>query len=182
MVLRKKRGFQNVKLIKKITDRDILGLAGISTQQPRITARAILKNNRDMYAVMHSEKFSLYSLPGGGVEPDENIKDAIKREIWEETGCNIADIQELGCIEENRAHCDYTQIDYYYLVTTNDETLCPHMTDNELRNGTSVLWLNAQDMYQRIATPQHTTNQRKFLQARDVAALQEYFSQNNIII
>ena len=54
MVLRKKRGFQNVKLIKKITDRDILGLAGISTQQPRITARAILKNNRDMYAVMHS--------------------------------------------------------------------------------------------------------------------------------
>ena len=166
----------NMKCIARITDKEILGTDGVSVSVPRITARAILKNRNDMFAVMYSEKFNLYSLPGGGVEEGEDITTAIQREIWEETGCGITSVQPLGYVEENRAHCDYTQIDYYFVLETNDLDLKPHLTENEAKNKTTVMWLNADEMYYHIATPEHNTNQRKFLQARDVAALDYYFS------
>lgn len=165
-----------MKCIAKITDKDILGTDGLSHKSPRVTARAILKNPNNVFAVMFSEKFNLYSLPGGGVEEGEDVTTAIQREIWEETGCIITSMQPLGYVEENRAHCDYTQIDYYFVLETNDLNLIPHLTENERKNKTTVMWLNADAMYRHIATPKHDTNQRKFLQARDVAALNYYFT------
>ena len=165
-----------MKCIKRITDKEVLGTEGLSYSEPRITARAILKNSNGMYAVMYSEKFNLYSLPGGGVEAGEDIAIAMQREIWEETGCNIISMQPLGYVEENRAHCDYTQINYYFVLETNNTVFHQHLTDNEIKNSTTVMWLSAIDMYHNISAPKHDTNQRKFLQARDVSALDFYFS------
>lgn len=103
-----------MKQIAFITDRDILGTGGLSAAKPRLTARAILRNNKDQYAVMYASEFDLYSLPGGGIE------------------------------------------------------------EGELRHGTSVRWYSLSEAHDRIASPHHQTSQRKFLQARDVAALNEY--------
>ena len=65
-----------MKLIAEITDKEILGKNGLSFSNPRYTARAIVKNG-DLYAVIHSEKFHPYSLPGEGVEDGENIITAL---------------------------------------------------------------------------------------------------------
>lgn len=169
-------------LIKTITDKEILGTEGFSVKEPRLTARAILKNRKGQYAVMYSEEFHLYSLPGGGLERGEDAEDAIRREIWEETGCSIAAVEALGYVEENRAHCDYTQVNYYFVLMTDDEQFSPHMTANELKHGTTALWLDFPDLYHHIASAYHPTNQRKFLQARDVAALEEYIQRENMVI
>ena len=107
-----------MKLIKTITAKDILSTDDLSTAKPRLTARAIVRNKENKYAVLYSNEFDLYSLPGGGVEEGEDIETALKREVFEETGCEIKTIEELGCVEENRAHCDYTPISYYFVVTT----------------------------------------------------------------
>ena len=163
-----------------ICDRDVLGTWGMSQKAPRITVRAVLKNKNNEYAVMYSDEFKLYSLPGGGVEKGESLIDAIKREVWEETGCIINSIEELGYVEENRAHCDYTQINYYFVLETNDEILCSHLTNNEIKHGITALWLSFFEMYKRISSPLHDTNQKKFLQARDVVALDEYIKQKNL--
>lgn len=167
---------KNMVCIAKITDKEVLGIDGLSHSQPRITARAILKNRNGQYAVMYAEKFNLYSLPGGGVEDGESIDEAIQREIWEETGCNIISITPLGYVEENRAHCNYTQINHYFVLETDDIVFHQHLTENEIKNKTTVRWLSDIDMYHHIAAPAHETNQRKFLQARDVSALDYYFS------
>ncbi|MCH5321793.1 MAG: NUDIX domain-containing protein [Eubacterium sp.] len=169
-----------MKLIKEITDKDILGTDGISTAKPRLTARAILKRNDGLYAVMYSEKFNLYSLVGGGVEENEDIITALKREILEETGCECYEISELGYVYENRAHCDYTQYSYYFVVTTNGAVSAPEMTDNEIANSTSCKWKPLDEVIDLIRTPTHSTNQRKFLQARDVAALNAYVKTEKI--
>lgn len=172
----------SMRLIKTITDKEILGTEGLSVKEPRVTARAILKNQKGQYAVMYSEEFHLYSLPGGGFERGEDAEDAIRREIWEETGCSIAAAEVLGYVEENRAHCDYTQVNYYFVLTTDDEQFSPHMTANELKHGTIALWLEFSDLYHCIASACHPTTQRKFLQARDVAALEEYIQRENMVI
>ena len=162
--------------IGTITDKEILGTEGLSTAKPRLTARAILQNSQGQIAVMYAEKFGLYSLPGGGVEAGEAVMTALLREIREETGCNCDKVIPLGFVEENRAHCDYTQISYYYVVRTDTESGKPLLTESEKRNGTGVQWHPWEDAYRLIASAQHTTAQRKFLQARDVIAL-DCFSQ-----
>ena len=162
-----------MKLLKQITDKEILGTDGLSTAEPRLTARAILRHG-DQFAMMYAKKFDLYSLPGGGVEDGEDILDALKREVMEETGCSCDSIQELGYVEENRAHCDYTQVSYYYIVETVCDTFHAAFTEAEMQNGTTVHWHSFNDAYHLIADAVHTTTQRKFLQARDVAALDAY--------
>ena len=160
--------------IKLITDKEILGTDGLSTKTPRLTARAILQDPEGRFALMHAEAFSLYSLPGGGVEAGEDLLDALKREVLEETGCTCDHIESLGYVEENRAHQDYTTISYYFFVTTDSRPLVTSLTDDEKEHRTTVGWYSFEEVYRRIAGPVHPTTQRKFLQARDIAALDAY--------
>ena len=69
-----------MKLIAEITDKEMLGKEGLSSANPRYTARAIVKNG-ELFAVIHSKRFHPYSLPGGGVDDGEDIVTALKREI-----------------------------------------------------------------------------------------------------
>lgn len=165
--------------IKQITDKDILGTEGLSISKPRHTARAILKNDLDQYAVMYASEFNLYSLPGGGIEDGEEVVEALKREIMEETGCSCDSIKELGLVEENRAHQDFVTISHYFLVTTKCHFLRPELTEDEASHGTTVAWHSLEDAYHCIADIEHPTTQRKFLQARDLAALTAYMGQIN---
>lgn len=161
-------------LIKEITDKDILGTEGFSSAKPRLTARAILKNKNNLYAVMYSKDFNFYSFPGGGIEENENIIVALKREIMEETGCTCDFIEKLGCVKENRAHCNYTQISYYFFVITNDTLLNPGFTKDEVEHKTTVSWHTLEETIELITEPVYDTAQQRFLQARDVAALNRY--------
>ncbi len=163
-----------MKLLRRITDKEILGTDGLSNAKPRLTARAILRHHGQI-AVMYAAKFDLYSLPGGGVEEGEIVIAALKREIMEETGCSCDSIQELGYVEENRAHCDYTQISYYYVVDTACDSLHPALTEAEVKNQTTVAWHSLDEASRLIASPVHTNPQRKYLQARDLAAMDAYW-------
>ncbi len=163
-----------MKLIAEITDKEILGKEGLSFAEPRYTARAIVKNG-DLYAVIHSEKFHPYSLPGGGVDDGEDILTALKREILEETGCTCGNIAELGMIKENRAQADYTQISYYYVVEA-DSVGVPHFTEAETNSGTELQWHRLSEMIKLINDIHPKTYQQQYLKARDVAALKEYIT------
>ena len=82
--------------ICELNDKIILGTEGLSTKAPRITARAIVRNQDGLYAVMYADKFKLHSLPGGGVEDGEDVLTALRREVYEETGCVCDEIQEFS--------------------------------------------------------------------------------------
>ncbi|MBE6637619.1 MAG: NUDIX domain-containing protein [Ruminococcaceae bacterium] len=168
-----------MKVICHLTDREILGTEGLSSKKPRITARAIVRNTEGHFAVMYSEAFDLYSLPGGGVERGEDILTALHREIFEETGCIPDTVTPLGTVIENRASCDFTQENHYFLVTTSSTSPQAHFTPEEELRGTKVLFLPFTEMYERIAAPKHSTTQRKFIQARDLAAIEAYRKQEN---
>ena len=171
-----------MRRIARLTDMDILGTPGLSNAKPRLTARAIVLSPDNRCAVMYASKFGIHTLPGGGVEEGESIEEALLREITEETGCVIESYEPLGYVEENRFHADYTQISYYYIVHTADETLHPHLTALEAENGTSAMWCTLEEAFERISTPVFELPQRKFLQARDVAALKAYFTRLEVTV
>lgn len=162
------------KIISKLTDKDVLGTDGLSTKEPRKTSRAILINEDGKYAVMYAKKFNLHSLPGGGIDDGEDERSALIREVFEETGCTCDTIEALGIISENRYHADFTSLSYYYIVTTKTKHGILHLTDTEQENGTILKWCSLDDLIHLIKDVEHETNQRKFLQARDLAALNEY--------
>ena len=163
-----------MKQICELNDKIILGQDGMSDKAPRLTARAIVKNQRGMYAVMYSDKFKLYSLPGGGVEDGEEVLTALRREVYEETGCICDEIEELGIVVENRASLDYTQINYYFVVTTTHRPGVNHLTESEQASRTVVQWHSFDEMVRLINEQEFDRVQGKYLKARDVAALREY--------
>ena len=166
-----------MELICKITDKDIFGTDGLSDAEPRYTARAVLKNDKDQYAVMYTEKYDFYLLPGGGIEGNEDKLDALRREVLEETGCTCETVEEIGCVYENRAHCDYTQYSYYYFVKAGNDIRDQRLTDIEIQNKTEVQWHPLKKVIDLIFNQIPKTSQQKFLKARDVAALKKYFSE-----
>ena len=163
-----------MKHIAHLTDLEILGTPGQSAAAPRITARAVVVNPAGQLAVMYAAKFHIHTLPGGGVKAGESIESALRREIAEETGCTIAAIEPLGVVTENRAHADYTQVNHYFIVRTADDALHPHLTALEAENGTRAMWCTFDEAWERIATPVFDRPQGKFLQARDMKALEAY--------
>ncbi len=163
-----------MKLICELNDRIILGQDGLSDKAPRLTARAIVKNQDGLYAVMYSDKFKLHSLPGGGVENGEGVLTALRREVYEETGCVCDEVKELGIVVENRASLDYTQINYYYVVTTTHKPGENHLTESEQASRTVVQWHTFDEMVRLINEQEFDRVQGKYLKARDVAALKEY--------
>ena len=163
-----------MKQICELNDRIVLGTVGMSAKTPRITARAIVKNKDGLYAVMYADKFKLHSLPGGGVEDGEDVLTALRREVYEETGCVCDKIQELGIVSENRASLDYTQINYYFMVTTAQTPGENHLTESELESRTVVKWVTFDELVRLINEQEFDRIQGKYLKARDVAALKEY--------
>ena len=163
-----------MKKICELNDKIILGQNGRSNKPPRLTARAIVRDQDGLYAVMYSDQFKLYSLPGGGVEDGEDVLTALRREVYEETGCFCDEIKELGIVAENRASLDYTQINYYYVVTTTYKLGENHLTESEQASRTVVQWHAFEEMVRLINEQEFDRVQGKYLKARDVAALNEY--------
>lgn len=158
-------------IIAELTDKNVLGLDGMSNKQPRRTSRAIVINEEGKCAVLYSKRHDLYTLPGGGIEAEEDEVSALIREVFEETGCTCDTIQQLGIVSENRGHQDFTTLSYYFVVHTKGSSgqLC--LTEKEEEDKISLLWCSLEEVYHYIKDVEHNTNQRKFLQARDAAAL-----------
>ena len=163
-----------MKQICELNDKIVLGTEGLSTKAPRITARAIVKNQDGLYAVMYADKFKLHSLPGGGVEDGEDVLTALRREVYEETGCVCDEIQELGIVAENRASLDYTQINHYFVVTITHAPGENHLTEAEQNSRTILKWVTWDEMVRLINEQEFDRVQGKYLKARDVVALREY--------
>lgn len=161
-------------IIAELTDKSVLGLEGMSSKAPRRTSRAIVINEEGKCAVMYAKKYNLYSLPGGGIEDGEDEVSALIREIEEETGCTCDEMHQLGIVSENRGHQDYTSLSYYFVVHTKatPRELC--LTEAEKCDEISVVWCSLEEAFHLIRDVVHDTNQRKFLQARDMAALMKY--------
>ncbi len=163
-----------MKLIKSITDKCFIDSDIISESKPRRTVRTILKNEEDKIALMYMAKHKVYLFPGGGIEDGESLEEALRREVLEETGCSCRIIKELGYIYENRGVLNYTQESFYYVTEKTGEQVDIKLTKDEEDSMTSYNWYCIEEAHERLLNSAHETLQQKFLQARDLAVLDEY--------
>lgn len=98
-------------LICKLTDKDIgEEFEKIENPKLRIGARGIVIRDDGKIAVFYKTTTNQYKLPGGGLEGDETLEEAFKREVLEETGCEVEIIKKLGITEEYKTLTKFKQI------------------------------------------------------------------------
>lgn len=90
----------------------------------RSAARAVIVKNHRI-ALVKCGKVGYYKFPGGGVKQDEALKDALAREVAEETGLILTEITyELGAVKEIRKDIKENKIfehtSFYYFADVSD--------------------------------------------------------------
>ena len=87
-------------------------------------------------AMMHSNKYDYYKLPGGGIEPEETLEDTLIREVREESGLIVKPetIKEFGYvrrIEKGKYEDIFVQDNYYFLCEAESTVVEQELEDYE---------------------------------------------------
>lgn len=170
-----------METIAIITDKD-LGLPLLKMNNPtlRIGARGIVVRD-GLIAVIHKQATGEYKLPGGGVDNHEDPQEGFIREIKEETGCSITNIQYLGITEEHKTKNNFKQISHIYMADVVNQSSTSY-TKQEIDEKTSMLWLTPHDALAKIKSCYDCLNDSdyasiymtKFIILRDTAIIEYY--------
>ncbi len=140
-----------MRLLKTAVHPDILTLD--QSTFVRNAARAIVLKG-EMILMLYTARYHDYTLPGGGVDENENLLEGLIRELQEETGAqNIRDIEDFGLYEEFRpwARDGYAIMhmkSYCYVCNIDAQLGATKYEDYELKNGMKPVWLNIFDAIQ----------------------------------
>ncbi|MUH35547.1 NUDIX domain-containing protein [Zobellia amurskyensis] len=102
----------------------------------------------DTILLLYTARYEDYSLPGGGLDLDEDKVTGMMRELCEETGAkDIRNIKPFGVYEEYRPWYkpDYDvqhMISYCYTCDINKELGASKMEHYETKNGMEAVWIN----------------------------------------
>jgi len=120
------------------------------TSFERIATRAIVLKG-DHILLLYTQRYDDYTLPGGGVDEQEDIIEGFKRELTEETGAhNIRNIKAFGLYEEFRPwykdDFDIMNMKSYCFSCDIDNQLGEtKFEDYEVKNGMKAVWLPIKD-------------------------------------
>lgn len=189
IILLKLKGESNMILIDKITDED-LNEKSTEMLNPRIRygARGIVIRNDGKIAVFNKSKKNEYKLPGGGIEENENPKDAFKREVLEETGCIVEIVEELGTIEEYKSQDNFKQISFVFVGKVIEDTKRLHLTQKEQEEGATLTWEYPSEALELItnsydkivASKYESVYHTKFIVLRDRRILEYYLKKEHV--
>ena len=174
-------------LIAKITDKD-LGLAVKPLNNPAVreASRGILVKNGKV-AVFHKAAKNEYKLPGGGLDAGEQPIDGFKREIMEETGCTVKNVQYIGTTEEHKSQTNFLQISHIFVAEVDKDTKTLHLTEKEKIEKSELLWVDineaiqlVEDSYTKLkAGVDESVYMTKFIIKRDSQFLRHFKSISN---
>jgi 8-oxo-dGTP pyrophosphatase MutT (NUDIX family) len=133
---------------------------------PRVGVRAILKHNDD-FILVYNKNWDLYTLPGGGVHKNETLIDALKREVFEETGYKVQNIKE-GLTLTEYFYDSIWEHHFYYCETVGQNAPLT-LTDEEIASGLEVVvksYIDVLDIFVNHESPRENAEniyQREFL-------------------
>ena len=112
--------------MKCLFEIDLKDYEGCTKVFRRPSARAVILKG-DKIALVYATEEKYYKFPGGGIHDDEDKKEALIREVREETGLNVIpeSIREYGSVlrkqkSEKSDDTVFEQENYYYLCETED--------------------------------------------------------------
>lgn len=107
-------------------------------------ARAVLLNEKNQIALIHSVNRGWYKLPGGGRKKDELIYENLEREVLEETGYTIKDVKPLGIGINVRSQWQMIGKAYLYCCRA-DKFVSKEPMPDEIEDGDTLEWFDSFD-------------------------------------
>ncbi|GAB6109112.1 NUDIX hydrolase [Fusibacter bizertensis] len=139
----------------------------------RKAARSVLLNPKGEVFLLHVTKDNYYKLPGGGIEEDEDILDALRREVQEEVGCPIEITIPIGAIVEYRRYFQQLQFSYAFLCMQIGPITRTNFTPQEIEDGFIGNWYTFDDAINLLSQYRGTSYIGKFISKRDSDILLE---------
>ena len=177
---------EKMKCIGTITEKDFDEQpVKFNNPEKRVAARGIVIREDGKIALFNKVNKNEYKLPGGGVEKNENIEIAFKREIKEETGCEVQIIDNLGIIKEEKSKGNFKQTSYVYVAKVIKDTKKLHLTKKEKDEGGKLVWVTIDKALELISNsmdklkPSKYENlyHTKFIILRDKKRLEYYIKE-----
>ena len=175
------------ELICKITDKEI-GEKPVEMTNPRLRlgARGIVIREDGKIAIFNKSNKNEYKLPGGGLEDKEEPEITFKREVLEETGCEVEIIQNLGITEEYKSLYNFKQISYVFVGKVLKDTKHLNVTEKEKDEGAKLLWETPEKALELItkcydkliASKYESVYATKFIVLRDRKILERWMEMN----
>lgn len=106
----------------------------------RYAVRAVIFDGNGAVPLLHAVVRNYYKLPGGGVDDNEDLHTALKRELEEEIGSCAMITRELGQILEWRDSERLKQVSFCYTAILQGDKGIPRFTEKELAGGFEVVW------------------------------------------
>lgn len=172
-----------MECIIKINDKDIgEKIYKINEPNVRKAVRTILFNEKGEIAILHKKNKNEYKLVGGGIEENENMEEALRREVNEEAGCEIKDIIEMGYVEELRTINNFKQISYVFISNVKIDKKQLSLTKQEQDEGAEICWLlpkialkKIKECYNKLVQSQYSNlYNSKMVVKRDELILEYY--------
>jgi 8-oxo-dGTP diphosphatase len=138
----------------------------------REASRAAVFDENNLLGVIYSAEKYYYTLPGGGVEKNEDFETAVKREIKEEIGCNIEVVKKIGFITEYRKKRNLRQVSYCYLAKVIGEKGAPDLTPDEISEGYKTVWLSIEEAIKKISESNAPFYSWQYVKIRDISFLE----------
>jgi len=175
-----------MKVIVEITD-EMLGEKSIPFNNPIIRegSRGIVEREDGLIAVFNKTNKNEYKLPGGGIDEGEIPEEAFKREVLEETGCEIDNIEFLGITKELKSLGNFQQISYVFTGKVSKIGNELTLTQKEKDEGAKLIWLSKEEALERIINCEKELKESeyenlyhsKFINYRDREILKYYIQQ-----
>jgi 8-oxo-dGTP diphosphatase len=124
----------------------------------RETCFGIVKVANEYYLTKKDNEISLI---GGGVEPNENHSECLKREFLEEAGLTITAIKEfitIDCFWLTRNNLNMESLANFYIVNVSKKIIPP--TENE----STLIKLNQDELLSKIVLPYQKEAIRLYLE------------------
>ena len=113
----------------------------------RDSTRSIVLNGENIL-LLYTARYEDYSLPGGGLDENEDRVEGMQRELSEETGArNIRNIKDFGLYEEFRPwYKDNSKVvhmfSYCYTCIVDEKLGQTRYEEYERKNGMKPVWIN----------------------------------------